>query len=211
MSTATLDQKLAVQSFLPPEFLMINPEIDLSLRIPSSHTMLLHYTEEADSIQTTYILIAANLFIANSLESVQMCIIIVKHHMEEGWYFADGALLSANGTEATEFLHNTSYTKRSQSIEDVNRLVEEIVPEMLREKGIPSISTLLSLTKYTWLVKHASVSTCNVCGLCYFCIQLLYRWKNHVIHLNWEAVLDLLSIIALCPACRHSWTSIFQS
>ena len=132
---------------------MINPEIGLTLKIAPTHTYLPHYTESIGFIQTVYILVAKNLFGVNSLDSVQLYMIFVKHHLREGWYFADGVDLSENGAHATKFLHNAAYTKRAQTIAEMNQTIERIVPIMLREKGVPSVPPLLSLTKYTWLVR----------------------------------------------------------
>ena len=129
---------------------MVHPDVKIPFRVPPGYTSLLHYTEVANSVQTIYVLVADNLFSSNSLDTVQMCIITVKRHMVEGWCFADGTLLSACCTKAIEFLHYAPYTNRSQSIEDMSSSVERILPKMLRENGIPSISTLLSLAKYTW-------------------------------------------------------------
>ena len=131
---------------------MINPEIGLSLKIPPTHTHLLHYTESTDFIQTIYMLVAKNLFGVNSFDFVELYMIFFKYHLKEGWYFADSVHLSENGAHATKFLHNTAYTKRTQTIAEMNQAIERIVPIMLREKGVPSVPPLLSLTKYTWLV-----------------------------------------------------------
>ena len=141
-----------VQSYLPPEFTVCHPEIGFaqgSLKLPIGHGDLLHCVEVDDQFQTTYLLLTANI---QSADSKQLYIIAVKHHLVEEWYFVDGAHLSANGTHATKFLLDESYTRRSQSIAEMNEVVERIIPVMLRRSGVSSIPLLLYLSKYTWLV-----------------------------------------------------------
>ena len=81
-----------------------------------------------------------------------MYIITVNHHIAEGWYFADGVVLSTNATYATKFLLDVSYTQHSQSIAEMNKVVNRIIPMMLRRSGVSSIPLLLHLSQYTWLV-----------------------------------------------------------
>ena len=145
----------AVQSYLPSGFTMCSPELGFaqgSLKTPVGHTDLLHCVEVDDPFQTTYLLRTTNI---RSADSKQLCIYIdiitIKHHMVEGWYFADGALLSTNGIHATKFLLDASYTYHSQSITEMNKVVEKVIPMMLRRSGVSSIPLLLHLSKYTWL------------------------------------------------------------
>lgn len=154
MSTLALipDQceKPAVQTYLPPGFILCNPEIGFdhcSLKLPAGHSILLHCIEMNDSFKTMYMLAHANI---QSDDSPELYFITVRHHLVEGWYFADGVHLSISGSHATEFLLNTDYTRRSQSIEEMNSIVEKVVPKMLREKGISSVGLIKSLMKYTW-------------------------------------------------------------
>ena len=86
-------------SNLPSGFTFCNPEMGFdhgSLKSPDGITDLLHYTEVDESLQTMYLLAVTNLFKANSTQQLQL--IIVKHHIKERWYFADGAILSADGS-----------------------------------------------------------------------------------------------------------------
>lgn len=152
-------EKPSMQSNLPAGFTFCNPKVGLahgSLQSPVHFTDLLHYTEVDDSFQSMYLLGATNLFNVNS--PLQLHFISVKHHLKEGWYFADGALLSADGTRATQFLLDKPiYDRGTQPIEEMNRTVQRIVSKMLRKCGLPNIRLLLHLTKYTWLVKRWTV------------------------------------------------------
>ena len=90
-------EKGATRSNLPPGFTFCNPEMGFdhgSLKSPDGVTDLLHYTEVDESLQTVYLLAVTNLFKAYSTQLLQL--IIVKHHIKERWYFADGAILSAD-------------------------------------------------------------------------------------------------------------------
>ena len=82
---------------------------------------------------------------------MEVALIIVKHHLHEGWYLADGALVSVSDISVTQFLHNTRYTRRCQSIEEMNLLVKTIVPKMLRENGVPSIPVLMKYARLAML------------------------------------------------------------
>lgn len=148
-------KKAAVRSNLPPGSIFCNPEIGYahgSLKSPLTDlTDLHHYTEVYDSFQTTYLLSAVDLLSPNS--SMELHFISVKHHLEEGWYFADGAVLSTDGTCVKQFLLDKPiYDRGPQPVEEMNGIVQRIVPKMLRKSGVPSIQPLLRLLKYTWLV-----------------------------------------------------------
>ena len=148
-------EKTATQSNLPEGCTFCNPEIGFahgSLKSPMNVTDLLHYTEIDESFQMMYLLLVTNLFDASSTEQLQL--IIVKHHLKEGWYLADGALLSSDGTRAVCFLlEKPVYNRGPLPLEEINGVVQRVVPKMLRQNGLPSIVCLLHLTKYTWLVK----------------------------------------------------------
>ena len=141
-STDALNQmaKPALQNYLPPGFTLCHPQIGFdhgSLKVPSDHLILLHYTEQNDSFQNTYFLARSN------GERPQLLLITVKHNLAERRYLADGVLLSSSDAHVTQFLHNTAYTKRGQSIEEMNSLVKGIISKMLKANGISSISLLM--------------------------------------------------------------------
>ena len=146
----------ATQSNLPEGCTFCNPEIGFahsSLKSAMGVTDLLHYTEVDESFQTMYLLVVTNLFDAGSTQQLQL--ITVKHHLRKGWYLADGVLLSSDGTCAICFLHEKpAYNRGSQPLEEMNRVVQRIMPKMLMQNGVPSIPCLLHLTKYTWLVDY---------------------------------------------------------
>ena len=145
-------EKAATQSNLPEGFTFCNPEMGYahgSFKSPMGITDLLHYTEVDASFQMVYALVVNNLFDANLTEQLQL--ITVKHHLKDGWYLADGVLLSNDVTHAICFLNERPVHNRGpQPLEEMNRVVQRIVPEMLRQSGVPSIPCLLHLTKYTW-------------------------------------------------------------
>lgn len=150
MSTIIPDEtkKPALQNYLPPGFILCHPDIGFahgSLKLPVDYVSLLHHTEITDTFQMTYILAQCG------GAQMKLAFIIVKHHLHEGWYLADGALIAVNDISITQFLHNTHYTRRYQSIKEMNILVKSIVPKMLRENGVPSIPVLM---KYARLATH---------------------------------------------------------
>lgn len=146
MSTCTLDQrkKPTLQNYLPPGFIICHPEIgfaDGSLKLPVDYLNLLHYTEINDPFQVMYM-------IAKSDGShTELAFVIVKHHLHERWYLADGVHFLANDIGNIRFLHNTLYTRRSQTIEEMKELVKNIVPKMLRANGVPSIPFLMKYAR----------------------------------------------------------------
>ena len=144
-------RKAATQSNLPVGYTFINPQIGFahgSLKSPMGITDLLHYTKVDEYFQTMYILAVSDLFDDTSTKQLQL--ITVKHSLKEGWYLADGVLLSSGGAQ---FLSEKPvYSRGPQALEEMNGIVQKIVPDMLRQSGVPSIPCLLRLTKYTWLV-----------------------------------------------------------
>ena len=148
-------EKPAIQSNLPPGFTFCDPRIDFahcSFKCPINFTNLLHCVDVEKHIHTVYLLIVANLF--DSSLPLELYMISMKHHLKEGWYFADGAVLSSDGAYATRFLVEEPVHERAPgAMEEMNRTVQRIVPKMLRKSGISSIQPLLWLTKYTWFVK----------------------------------------------------------
>lgn len=88
-------EEVTLRSNLPFRYTLCNPEIGFaqgSLKYPTHSTGLLHYTEVDGDIRTVYLFGATNLYNINL--PLQLHLIFVKHHMKEGWYFADGAILS---------------------------------------------------------------------------------------------------------------------
>lgn len=148
--------KPAIRSNLPPGFTFCDPEIGFahgSLKSPPGVSDLLHCVNMDECFHTVYLLAVANLFDSSSL--LELFFISMKHHLEEGWYFGDGVVLSADRTHATRFLADDPvYERGPGSMEEMNTIVRRVVPEMLRKSGIPSIQPLLCLTKYTWLVLY---------------------------------------------------------
>lgn len=144
--------KKGVQSNLPHGFVLCNPEIGFahgSIKMPINYTNVLHYTEVNGVIETVYLLCANNLFNINL--PLELHFISIKHHKEEDWYFAEGILLSSDGTCAIKFLlEKAVYDRNPQAMDEMNRTVQKVIPEMLRTRGLPSIQALLHLKKYTW-------------------------------------------------------------
>lgn len=143
----------AVRSNLPPGFTFCDPEtIGLahgSFKSPAGITDLLHCVNVDKCFKTVYLLAVANLF--NSSSPLELYLFSMKHHLEEGWHFVDGVVLSSDGTRATRFLVDEPvYERGPESLDEMNRTVQKIVPEMFRKSGIPSLQPLLCLTKYTW-------------------------------------------------------------
>lgn len=147
-------QKPAIRSNLPPGFTFCDPGLGLahgSLKSPMGVSDLLHCVNVDGCFRTVYLLSVANLFDLSS--AVELYLISMKHHVEEGWYFVDGVVLSTDGTRAMRFLTDEPvYERDPESLEEMNAVAGNVVPEMLRKSGISSIEPLLCLTKYTWLV-----------------------------------------------------------
>ena len=147
-------RKPATQSNLPAGYVFCNPEVGFahgSLKSTANVTDLLHCTEADEYFQTMYLLAITNLFDATSAKHLQL--ITVKYHLKERWYLADGVLVSSDGIHALQFLSEKPvYSRGPQPLEEMNGIVQRVVPEMLRRNGVPSILCLLHLTKYTWLV-----------------------------------------------------------
>ena len=144
-------KKADIRSNLPSGFTFCSPNLGLahgSLKSPSL-TDLLHYTEVDDSFQTVYLLSTVDLFGPNS--TLKLHFIFTKHHLEEGWYFTDGVILSNDATCAMGFLLDKPvYDRGPRPMEEVNRVVQRILPKMLRKSGVSSIQPLIRLLKYTW-------------------------------------------------------------
>ncbi len=120
-----------------------------SLKCAVDITVLLHCMKVDEFFHTVYMLAVKNLFDSSSI--YELYLISIKHHLEEKWYYADGVVLSSDGTQATRFLVDEPvYNRDPGSLEEMSRVVQRIVPEMLRRSGIPSIQPLLCLSKYTW-------------------------------------------------------------
>lgn len=138
-----------LKNYLPSGFTLCHPEIlgleAGSLKLPAGHTVLLHYSEMSEHFNTIYMLAHADV---PTNGSKLLSIYKIKHHLTEGWYFADGLLMSSDGAHVTRFLHNTAYTKRSQSIEEMNNIVKKMIPEILRKNGVPSVQLLTRFIKY---------------------------------------------------------------
>lgn len=113
-----------------------------SFPIPIGHKYLLHHVEMEESLHTTYILAMTT--------KDKLYLISIKHHQEENWYFVDGVYLSADGSCATAFMQDASYTRRNYTISDMNTLITRILPVILRTKGIPSIHPTNFLIQYHW-------------------------------------------------------------
>ena len=146
--------KAAIRGNLPPGYTFCNPEIGFaSLKTPSTDRVhLLHCTEVEDSLQTLYVLSAVGLFSPNS--PLELHFTFVKHHLEEGWYFADCAVVSNDATFAVQFLLDKPiYDRGPRPLEDMNRVVQRVVPQMLRKSGVSSIQLLIHVLKYKWLVR----------------------------------------------------------
>ena len=141
--------KPALKNYLPPGFTLCHPEIvglgAGSLKLPAGYTILLHYSEMSEHFHTIYMLAHADV---PTNGSTLLNIYIIKHHLTEGWYFADGLLISSDNAHVTRFLHNAAYTKRTQSIEEMNNIVKKMIPAMLRKNGIPSIQLFTHFTTY---------------------------------------------------------------
>lgn len=144
-------EKVATRSNLPQGFTFCNPGIGLahcSLKNPNGVTELLHYTEVDNSLQTMYVLSVTNLF---ETSPQQLYFVMVKHHIKHNWYIADGAILSADGRCATQYLLREPFHSRGPStMDEMNGIVARIIPRMLKENGVSSIPLLLQLMKYTW-------------------------------------------------------------
>lgn len=141
----------ATRSNLPSGYTFCNPGIGLahgSLKSYSTDvTPLLHYTEVDDTFQTTYVLDAINLF---SRSSKELHFLLVKHHIKEGWYLADGVVLSSD-YQVNKFLLDKPYYARSyEAMDKMNETVKRIVPKMLRKNGMSRIQPLILLSEYTW-------------------------------------------------------------
>ena len=145
--------KARIQSNLPPGYTFCHPDIGFahaSLKAPTTDNIeLVHYTEVESSFQILYLLSAVNLFTTDlPLELQFFC---VKHHLEEGWYFVDGVVVSMDATYALRFLRDEAiYDRGFQPLEEMNQMVQRIVPKMLQKSGVPSLQPLLRLLKYTW-------------------------------------------------------------
>ena len=147
-------RKAATQSNLPVGYTFMNPQVGFahgSLKSPMGITDLLHYTKVDEYFQTIYLLAVTDLFDATSTKQLQL--ITVKHSLKEGWYLADGMVLSSDGTHALRFLSEKPvYSRGPGALEEMNEVVQKVVPDMLRQSGVPSIPCLQHLMKYTWLV-----------------------------------------------------------
>ena len=148
-------KKETIRLNLPSGYFFCKPELGLahgSIKSPLLDvTGLLHYTEVDESFQTVYLLDAIDMCDTNS--PLQLHFLFFKHHLQEGWYFADGAILSSDASQATKFLLDKPFYERSlQAMEEINRMVQDIVPKMLRKNGVSSIWLSIHLAKYIWLV-----------------------------------------------------------
>lgn len=146
-------EKTAALSNLPPGFTFCNPDMGLAHGSLKSYiadaTCLLHYTEDNGPFKTTYVLDAINLFSADS--PLELHFIYVKHNLDESRYFADGAVLSNDGTHALKFLLDEPFYDRGpNALEELNGTVERVIPQMLRRNGVPSLEIVILLMKYTW-------------------------------------------------------------
>ena len=148
-------KRAAIESNLPPGYTFCNPNIGLahrSLRTPfTDHANVLHCTEVDSSLQTLYTLSAVGLFDANA--TLELHFVSVKHYLEEGRFFVDGAIVSNDGTRAVRFLHEDPiYDRGPLPLEEMSRVLQRVVPLMLRKSGVASIPPLLQLLKYAWSV-----------------------------------------------------------
>lgn len=194
-------KKPALQNYLPPGFTLCHPNIGFahgSLKLPVDYVNLLHYTEITDTFQMTYMLAQSG------GAQMELVFIIVKHHLHEGWYLADGAVFSVNDISITQFLHNTRYTRRYQSIEEMNHLVKRIVPKMLRENGVPSIPVLMKYARLDMIHKlpsnhpmhHAwwAAFACALCSLSFACLTSSYTNRFY-----YSATRPQLQYYVYCP------------
>jgi len=147
-------EKPAIRSNLPPGFTFSDPRMGFaqgSIKSPIGCTDIFHCVDVDEDFHTVYLLVAANLFDSNS--PLELYFIFMKRHLNEGWYFADGVVLSSDCTCATRFLvQEPVYERIPEELEEVNRRVQRMVPEMLRKSGVPNIQPILCTKKYTWFV-----------------------------------------------------------
>ena len=145
----------AIRSNLPLGYTFCDPSIGFahgSIKSPTNNADLLHCAHVDEHFHTVYLLSVANLF--DSSSPMELCLISMKHHLQEGWYFVDGVVLSPDATRATRFLVDEPvYKRKIKALEEINGIVQRIMPEMLQKSGISSLQPLLCLTKYTWLVQ----------------------------------------------------------
>lgn len=144
----------AIRSNLPTGYVFCDPAIGFahgSFKNPLNLTDLLHYADVDGNFHTVHLLVVANLFDSKSPQ--ELYLISIKHHLKEGWYFVDGAVLSSDATHATRFLvDDPVYERDPKAMEELNITLHRVIPEMLRKSGVSSIQPILYLTKYTWSV-----------------------------------------------------------
>lgn len=143
-----------IRNNLPPGFIFCDPKLGFahsSFKVPKEIAILFHCTNLDECFCTLYLLTVANLF--DPTLPLELYFISIKKHLKEEWYFLDSVILSSDGSSAIKFLiDDPAHERSSESLEEMNRTVKRIVPEMFRSNGVPSIQPLLCLAKYTWYV-----------------------------------------------------------